>query len=68
MHYSKRIMSDRHTSHHHHNHNHHRHRHSRQTFEEKYRILDNELKRKNDTIDSLRYLILFQKMKEMVFI
>jgi hypothetical protein len=43
-------MSDRRSSHHHHHH-------TRQTFEDKYRILENELKRKNDTIDSLRYVI-----------
>ncbi|CAF0879357.1 unnamed protein product [Rotaria sp. Silwood1] len=43
-------MSDRRSSHHHHHHHHH----PRQTFEEKYRVLENELKRKNDTIDSLR--------------
>jgi hypothetical protein len=39
-------MSDRRSYHHHHN--------TRQTFEEKYRTLENELKRKNETIDSLR--------------
>lgn len=38
-------MNDRRSSHHHH---------TRQTFEEKYRALENELKRKNDTIESLR--------------
>lgn len=38
-------MSDRRSSH---------YRHGRQTFEEKYRALENELKRKNDTIDSLK--------------
>jgi hypothetical protein len=38
-------MSDRRSS------NHHR---TRQTFEEKYRALENELKRKNDTINSLK--------------
>ncbi|CAF0993242.1 unnamed protein product [Rotaria sordida] len=43
-------MSDRRSSHHHHHHHHH----PRQTFEEKYRVLDDELKRKNNTIDSLR--------------
>ena len=41
-------MTDRRSSHHHHS------RHSRQTFEEKYRVLEDELKRKND---SLRYSI-----------
>lgn len=44
-------MSDRRSFHHHH----HRHHHQRQSFEEKYRVLENELKRKNDTMDSLRY-------------
>ncbi|CAF3801044.1 unnamed protein product [Rotaria magnacalcarata] len=43
-------MSERRSSHHHH---HHHHR-PRQTFDEKYRVIENELKRKNDTIDSLR--------------
>ena len=36
-------MNDRRSSHHH-----------RQTFEEKYRTLENELKKKNQTIDLLR--------------
>jgi hypothetical protein len=39
-------MSDRRSSNHHHR--------TRQTFEEKYRALENELKRKNDTINSLK--------------
>jgi hypothetical protein len=39
-------MSDRRSSHHHH--------HIRHSFEEKYRALENELKRKNETLDSLR--------------
>jgi len=43
-------MSDRRSFQHHHQHHHH----TRPTFEEKYRALENELKRKNDTIDSLR--------------
>jgi hypothetical protein len=38
-------MSDRRSSH---------HRHPRTTFEEKFRALENELKRKNDTVDSLK--------------
>ncbi len=38
-------MSDRRSSHHHH---------IRHSFEEKYRALENELKRKNETLDSLR--------------
>jgi hypothetical protein len=38
-------MTDRRSS------NHYR---TKQTFEEKYRALENELKRKNDTIDSLK--------------
>lgn len=37
-------MNDRRSSHHHH----------RQTFEEKYRTLENELKKKNQTIELLR--------------
>lgn len=40
-------MSDRRSSHHHHHH-------QRQSFEEKYRTLENELKRKNQAIESLR--------------
>lgn len=44
-------MSDRRSSHHHHHHHHP----PRQSFEDKYRLLENELKRKNDAIDSLRY-------------
>ncbi len=39
-------MSDRRSSHHHH--------HPRQSFEDKYRALENEIKRKNETIDTLR--------------
>ena len=38
-------MSDRRSSHHHH---------PRQSFEDKYRALENEIKRKNETIDTLR--------------
>jgi hypothetical protein len=41
-------MTDRRSSHHHH---------TRQTFEEKYRTLENELKRKNDTIYALKYVL-----------
>jgi hypothetical protein len=44
-------MSERRSSHHHHNHH---LLQTRQSFEEKYRVLENELKRKNDTIDTLR--------------
>lgn len=40
-------MNDRRSSHHHHHH-------QRQTFEEKYRTLENELKKKNQTIELLR--------------
>jgi hypothetical protein len=47
-------MTDRRSSSHH---RHHHHHHSRQTFEEKYRSLENELRRKNDPNDSLRYTI-----------
>jgi hypothetical protein len=34
---------------------HHRHQQVREQFEDTYRALEDELRRKNDTIDALRY-------------
>jgi hypothetical protein len=42
-------MSDRRSCHHH------QRQHVRQVFDDRCRALDDELKRKTDTIDSLRY-------------
>ena len=44
-------MNDRHSCHHHHR------QHARQTFEDRCQTLEDELKRKNDTIDALRSYI-----------
>lgn len=53
-------MNDHRSCPHHHHHHHHQQEHEQQhvrkTLEDKYRLLESELRRKNDTIDKLRYV------------
>lgn len=48
-------MSDRRGSCHHRQQQQQQQQHTRQSFEDKCRVLENELRKKNDAIDTLRY-------------